>query len=583
MTAIRMRGIAASPGIAIGTVRVIDRQTIKIPRLRITVDDVKDEVDRLMVAIEESRQQLHVATEAIRGADENQSGDHSLILQAHLLMLEDDLLIQGTRSIISSDLVNTEWALSKKTDEIKKMLAGLGDDYFRERAQDIDFVSNRVLRNLMGHATQIVNEHTEPCIIIADKLSPVETTQMVGAPVLGFATEAGTRTGHTAIMAQALGIPAVVGVERLTERIGQGDTVIVDGIEGAVIIRPEPDVVDDYVARAARHAELEKKLLSDRDQPATTADGVQLSVLSNIEFPAEAAMALDYGAEGVGLYRTEFLYLNRAEPPTEDEQLNIYRTVAETLAPRRVVFRTFDLGADKLPNDRSTGEVNPALGLRAIRLGLKNRTMFKKQLRALLRASNHGNLDIMFPMISGVGELRQIKAVLEEARKELGENAPPHVRIGCMIELPSAVLVADQLAREVDFFSIGTNDLIQYSLAIDRTNDHVAYLYTPFHPAILRAVRMVIAAGKQAGVSVAMCGGLAAEPLLIPLLIGMGLRTLSMAPTSIPMVKAMIRTVNAAEAEVLATEAFELATALEIEDLVREYVESRLGPDFPRS
>ncbi|MCP4675818.1 MAG: phosphoenolpyruvate--protein phosphotransferase [Deltaproteobacteria bacterium] len=583
MTAIRMRGIAASPGIAIGTVRVIDRQTIKIPRLRITVYDVKSETDRLMVAIEESRQQLHVAMEAIRTEDENQSGDHSLILQAHLLMLEDDLLIQGTRSIISSDLVNAEWALSKKTDEIKQTLAGLGDDYFRERAQDITFVSNRVLRNLMGHATQIVNEQTESCIIIADKLSPVETTQMVGAPVLGFATEAGTRTGHTAIMAQALGIPAVVGVERLTERIGKGDTVIVDGIEGAVIIRPEPEVVDDYEARAARHAELEKKLLSDRDQPATTADGVQLSVLANIEFPAEAAMALDYGAEGVGLYRTEFLYLNRPEPPTEEEQLNIYRTVTETLAPRRVVFRTFDLGADKLPNDRATREVNPALGLRAIRLGLKNRTMFKEQLRALLRASNHGNLDIMFPMISGVGELRQIKAVLEEARKELGESVPEQVRIGCMIELPSAVLVADQLAREVDFFSIGTNDLIQYSLAIDRTNDHVAYLYTPFHPAIMRAVRMVIAAGKQAGIKVAMCGGLAAEPLLIPLLIGMGLRTLSMAPTSIPTVKAMIRTVNAAEAEELTAQAFELTTALEIEDLLREYVENRLGPDFPRS
>ncbi len=578
-----MRGIAASPGIAIGTARVIDRQSIKIPKLRISADEVRREVERLMAALEESRQQLRVAKDAIRGTDEGQPGDHSLILQAHLLMLEDELLIQGTSSIISGDLVNAEWALQKKTDEIKTMLAGLGDDYFRERAQDVEFVSSRVLRNLMGHATEIVDEHGESCIIVADKLSPVETTQMVGSPVLGFATEAGTRTSHTAIMAQALGIPAVVGVERLTERIGAGDVVVVDGNEGTVIIRPDDEQIEDYNARAARHAELEKKLLSDRDQPAMTADGVKISVLSNIEFPAEAAMAIDYGAEGVGLYRTEFLYMNRPAPPTEDEQYDIYRIVVETLAPRPVVFRTFDLGADKMPTDRAPREMNPALGLRAIRLGLRNRSMFKTQLRAMLRAARHGSLEIMFPMISGVGELRQVKAVLEEARRELEDGALDRVRIGCMIELPSAVLVADQLAREVDFFSIGTNDLIQYSLAIDRTNDHVAYLYSPFHPAILRAVRNVIDAANEQGISVAMCGSLAAEPLLIPLLVGMGLRSFSMAPTSIPTVKAMIRTVDCAEAEKLTTAAFEKATSLEVEDLVRDHVESRLGPDFPRS
>ncbi|MCP4604377.1 MAG: phosphoenolpyruvate--protein phosphotransferase [Proteobacteria bacterium] len=583
MTAIRMRGIAASPGIAIGPARVIDRDRIKIPKLRISQDEAQGEVERLMTAVDESRQQLAVAKEAIQGTSEGQVSDHSLILQAHLLMLEDELLIQGTSSAILEELINAEWALSRKTDEIKKILSEIGDDYFRDRAQDIDFVSNRVLRNLMGHATSIVDEHVELCIIVADKLSPGETTQMVGSPVLGFTTEEGTRTSHTAIMAQALGIPAVVGVEMLTERIGAGDTVIVDGNEGTVIIRPEADVVEEYYARSTRHAELEKKFLSDRDQPATTADKVPMSVLSNIEFPAEAAMALDYGAEGIGLYRTEFLYLNRPEPPTEEEQYNIYRIVVETLAPRPVVFRTFDLGADKISSNMSQREANPALGLRAIRFGLKNRVMFKTQLRALLRAANKGAVEIMFPMISGVGELRQIKTLLREASRELEDEAPEKVRIGCMIELPSAVLVADQLAREVDFFSIGTNDLIQYALAIDRVNDQVAYLYTPFHPAILKAVRIVIDAGKAADISVAMCGGLAAEPLLIPLLVGLGLRTLSMAPTSIPIVKAMIRAINCAEAEELAVKALELATSLEIEELVRDYVESRFGPDFSHS
>lgn len=578
-----MRGIAASPGIAIGKARVIDRQKIKVPRRRISQLEVQGEIDRLMAAVEESRQQLMVAKQAIRGTVEDSVSDHSLILEAHLLMLEDEAFLQGTSSTIGRELINAEWAFSKKAEEVERTLAGLGDAYFRDRAQDIDFVSNRVLRNLMGHATQIVDENTGSSIIVADKLSPVETTQMVGSTVLGFATEAGTRTSHTAIMAQALSIPAVVGVERLTERVGASDIVIVDGNNGVVIIRPDSDIVDDYRARAARHIELEKKLLVDRGKPAITSDGQRISLQSNIEFPAEAAMALDYGAEGIGLYRTEFLYLNRPEPPTEEEQYNIYRTVVGTVAPKSVVFRTFDLGADKMPAHTINPEVNPALGLRAVRLGLKNRSMFKAQLRALLRAAKHGALEIMFPMISGVGELRQAKALLDEANRELGEDASDNVRIGCMIELPSAVIVADQLAQEVDFFSIGTNDLIQYSLAIDRVNDHVAYLYTPFHPAILRAVQIVIQAANTAGIAVAMCGGLAAEPLLIPLLVGLGLRTLSMAPTSIPTVKAMINTIDSNQAEELTKRALSLATAVEIEDLVRLHIEDKLGPDFPSS
>ncbi|MCU0662715.1 MAG: phosphoenolpyruvate--protein phosphotransferase, partial [Myxococcota bacterium] len=466
-------------------------------------------------------------------------------------------------------------------DEIKNTLASLGDDYFKERAQDVDFVGTRVLRNLLGHATEIVDAAGGPCIIIADVLSPTDTTHMVDAPVMGFATEVGTRTSHTAIMAQALGIPAVVGVESLAERVSTGDTVIVDGLLGVIVIRPDAATIAEYRERAARHAESEKSLLAMRDEPARTLDNVDLTLLANIEFPAEAAMALDYGAMGVGLYRTEFLYLDRKTPPSEEEQYRIYRTVVEAMSPRPIIVRTFDLGADKLaPGQENLHEANPALGLRAVRLGLKNRGMFKAQLRALLRAAKVGPLKIMVPMISGVGELRQVKALLEEARKELGSEAAERVPLGCMIELPSAVFVADMLAREVDFFSIGTNDLIQYAMAIDRGNDHVAYLYTPFHPGVLRAIYTVLQAAEAAGIDVAMCGNMAAEALLVPVLLGMGLRTFSMAPTSIPAAKAMIRKISVSESVSLAQEVLNIPTATEVEDRVRRHLLGKLGPDF---
>lgn len=582
---VRMRGIAASAGIAIGPARVVDRKKIKIPKRRISPSEVSDEIARLNDALELSRKQLVAAKSAVVGSSDNKTKpgatDHTLILDAYLLMLEDEMLTMGAIALISSQLINTEWALVRKIDEIKTTLASLGDDYFKERAQDVDFVGTRVLRNLLGHAADIVDAAGEQCIIIADALSPADTSHMVDAPVLGFATEVGTRTSHTAIMAQALGIPAVVGVERLAERVSTGDTVIVDGIMGVIVIRPDAATIAEYRERAERHAAFERSLLALRDEPSRTLDDVELILLANIEFPAEAAIALDYGAMGVGLYRTEFLYLDRTTPPSEEEQYRIYRTVVETMAPRPIIVRTFDLGADKLaPGQVNLHEVNPALGLRAVRLGLKNRGMFKTQLRALLRAAKAGPLKIMFPMISGVGELRQVKAVLEEARRELGSEAPERVPIGCMVELPSAVFVADMLAREVDFFSIGTNDLIQYSLAIDRVNDHVAYLYTPFHPAILRAVYSVIQAALEAGIDLSMCGSMAAEPLLAPVLLGMGLRTMSMAPTGIPAMKAMLRKLRVNESLPLVQTVLNLPTATEVEDYVRRYLRDKLGPDF---
>jgi phosphotransferase system enzyme I (PtsI) len=369
-------------------------------------------------------------------------------------------------------------------------------------------------------------------------------------------------------------------VERLTDHLEAGDTVIVDGLEGIVIIRPDEELISAYRDRAARYARAETAMRSTRDEPAVTSDGAEVDLLANIELPAEAALALDYGAGGVGLYRTEFLCLDREAPPGEEEQAATYLSVIRAMAPRPVTFRTFDIGADKMPGGATSRERNPALGLRAIRLSFRNRGLFRTQLRALLRAARHGNARIMFPMISGVSELRQAKAMLEEAREEIGADAPDRVEIGCMIELPSAVFIADLLAGEVDFFSIGTNDLIQYSLAIDRSNDHVAYLYTPYHPSVLRAIKIVIDAGAAAGIPVSMCGEAASAPPMVPVLLGLGLTSFSIPPASIPTVKAVVRAVSMSDARELCGRLLAMDNDVEIEEAARQFVDDRMIPSF---
>jgi phosphotransferase system enzyme I (PtsI) len=581
---LRIKGIAASPGIAIGPARVVVRERLRIPKKRIEAGEVDHERKRLLDAVAQSRSQLQAAQRSVEEAGGGR-GDHSLIIQAHLLMLDDEMLLDGASQLIEEQLIGAEWALQQKTVELSEALAALDDEYLRERVQDVNYVGDRILRNLLGAKTDLLGEGRQPteCILISTSLSPAETAQMLGCSTLGFATEEGTSTSHTAIMAQALGIPAVVGVDGLADHVNAEDNVIVDGLDGAVIIRPDQALIERYQERAERYSEREKRLRTARDQPAVTTDGIRIELLANIELPGEAPLALEYGAEGIGLYRTEFLFLDRSAPPDEDEQHRTYLTVVDTLAPRPVVFRTFDLGADKVPGIIDPPERNPALGLRAIRLGLANRPMFKTQLRAMLRAAQDadGDLRIMFPMISGVSELRQVRAVLEEAQRELGMALPETLKIGCMIELPSAVFAADLLAREVDFFSIGTNDLIQYSLAIDRGNDDVAYLYSPFHPSVLRAIKLVIEASDKAGIEVSLCGGAAADPAMVPLLVGLGLRSFSMAPASVPFVKAAVRSISGAEATDLAGRALKLATASAIEELMRSYIREKLDEGDP--
>ncbi len=576
---IRMRGTAASSGIAIAAARVIDRERLRVPKIRLERNEVAFEKRRLAAAVEESRRQLTSARHVIEAAGGGQ-GDHSLILDAQLLMLDDEMLIKAASELIEQQRINAEWALRRKMDEAVEELAGLGDAYLRERSQDINFVGRRVLRNLLGHSTEIIGDPSSqrPCAVIAASLSPAETAQMVSGEVAGFATEEGTRTSHTAIISQALGIPAVVGVERLVEHINPGDDVIIDGIDGLVIIRPDRELVEDYRERKRRHGERELRLRATRDRPSRTRDGVEVELWGNIELPAEAPLALDLGVRGIGLYRTEFVYLDGIGLPDEEKQLSVYREVVRTMSPHPVVFRTFDLGADKMPGALESSERNPALGLRAIRVGLKYRSVFRAHLRALLRASAEGDVRIMFPMVSGVDELRQVRSVLDEVIEQLGSEELREVPVGCMIELPAAVMAADRLAREVDFFSIGTNDLIQYSLAIDRNNDHVSYLYSPYHPSILRMIDRVSKAAREAGIDVAVCGGMASEPLVAPLLVGLGIRTLSMAPSAILHVKNAIRNIDHADARRLAGEVLELETAIEVEERVHEFAEKHIEP-----
>ncbi|MFO8070958.1 MAG: phosphoenolpyruvate--protein phosphotransferase [Polyangia bacterium] len=576
---VRMRGTAASTGIAIATARVIDRERLRVPKIRLEPHEVAFEKRRLAAAVEESQRQLSSARQVIEDAGGGR-GDHSLILDAQLLMLDDEMLIQAASELIERQRINAEWALRRKMDEAVEELAGLGDAYLKERSQDINFVGRRVLRNLLGHTTEIIGDPSSrsPCAVIAASLSPAETAQMVSGEVAGFATEEGTRTSHTAIMSQALGIPAVVGVERLVEHISPGDDVIIDGIEGLVIIRPDRELVEEYRDRKRLHGERERRLRTTRDRPSRTRDGVEIELWGNIELPAEAPLALDLGVRGIGLYRTEFVYLNSIGLPDEEKQLAVYREVVRTMSPHPVVFRTFDLGADKLPGSLESSERNPALGLRAIRVGLKYRSTFRAHLRALLRASAEGDVRIMFPMISGLDELRQVRSVLDEVIDELGPEELGDVPIGCMIELPAAVMAAESLAHEVDFFSIGTNDLIQYSLAIDRNNDHVSYLYSPYHPSILRMIDLVAKAAADAGIDVSVCGGMASEPLVAPLLLGLGIRTLSMAPSAILHVKNAIRSIDCGDARQLAREVLELGSTIEVEERVRDFAERHFEP-----
>lgn len=564
-----LNGIAASSGIAIAKAYRLVEPDLSFDKK--IVEDISKEIERFQSALSTSKGEL----EAIRDTANKQLGaDKAAIFDAHLLVLSDPELISPIEDKIKTEKVNAEFALKETADMFITMFEQMDNDYMKERAADIRDVTKRVLSHLLG--VQIVNPSmiSEEVIIIAEDLTPSDTAQLNRQFVKGFTTDIGGRTSHSAIMARSMEIPAVVGTKESTKEIQNGDLIIVDGLKGLVHINPTPEAVANYKEEQRKFEEQKEEWAKLVNEKSVSSDGHHVELAANIGTPKDLKGVINNGGEGVGLYRTEFLYMGRDQLPTEEEQFESYKAVLEGMEGKPVVVRTLDIGGDKeLPYLNLPKEMNPFLGFRAIRLCLEEQDMFRTQLRALLRASSYGNLKIMFPMIATLDEFRQGKAILEEEKQKLvneGIRVADHIELGIMVEIPSTAVIADQFAKEVDFFSVGTNDLIQYTMAADRMNERVSYLYQPYNPAILRLVKMVIDAAHQEGKWAGMCGEMAGDETAIPLLLGLGLDEFSMSATSILKARSQIRQLNKKEMEVLAEKALQMKTAEEVVQAVKE-------------
>ncbi len=571
-------GIGVSPGIAIGRTYLLNRARTVVVEREVPPGEVPAEGERFRKALADSRAQLEQVKARVDG---RQLREHLYIIDTHLLILNDQMLIGDTLGIIEKERICAEGALKRTLDKFRAVFDSIEDEYLRERRSDIDSVGERLLRNLTGVVQHSLADIDRKAIVVAHDLSPADTMQMDKGKIHGFVTDVGGRTSHTAILARSLGIPAVVGLETASVSIPDDLPVIIDGTAGTVVLNPSPQTFREYLDKKQHLDHLERELESYRDLAAETLDRFRLTLKVNVELTGDVEVARQQGAEGVGLFRTEFLYLNRPKPPTEEEQVRIYSRIIEEMAPHPVTIRTLDLGGDKFsPEIDLSDESNPALGLRGVRFSLKEVRLFQTQLRAILRASTTGPVRIMFPMVAGVAEVRQCRFLLEEAKAELTAEGLPFdggIKVGIMIETPSAAFIADLLAREVDFFSVGTNDLIQYCLAVDRGNEHVAYLYEPLHPAILRALKGVCDAAEQAGIPIGICGEMASEPLYILALLGLGFRELSMNAFCIPRVKRIVRQVSRQDGVDLLKELLTLSTAEEV--LLR--IEEEMARRFP--
>ncbi|HEX5773843.1 MAG TPA: phosphoenolpyruvate--protein phosphotransferase [Geomobilimonas sp.] len=578
-----LQGIGASPGITIGQVRITDRSRVVVIEERITAGDIPAEIARFNDALAKAKEELLLIKENLAA---RRGPEHLYVLDTHLLILDDSMLTRETVAFIEQQLINAEAALKRTLARFKEFFAGIEDEYLRERSGDVETVVERVLRHMVGQDQESLTDVAleGKTIIAAHDLSPADILQIDKESVIGFVTDLGGKTSHSAILARALEIPAVVGLERITGELTNGDTLIIDGTTGVVVINPDQETFRDYLKRKQHYEYLERELQKYRDLPAETTDGFRIRLKGNVEFPQEIPSLKGHGGEGVGLYRTEILFFNCPAPPDEETQYNAYSTMVKAMAPHPVTIRTLDVGGDKFVADLNLAdELNPALGVRAIRLSLRRPDIFKVQLRAILRASALGKVRMFFPMISGVVEIRTVKAFLEEAKAELrreGVAFDEAIEIGIMIEIPSAVIIADLLAREVDFFSVGTNDLIQYSLAIDRTNEHLSDLYEPLHPAVLRSLKMVVDAAHAAGVDACICGEMAGEPEYLPILLGLGFDELSMNAISIPRVKKILRRCNKAEAEQLVARALTFSTAQEVLSFLQSEIAAHYADSF---
>jgi len=543
---ILLRGIGASPGIVIGRALLVDHGRPDFSHYRLSQEgQVIEEIKRLEQAISDSRNQLAKAKKEV---GRRKIKEAQYIIDTHILILEDRVLFNDVVRRIREEKVDAAWALKAAMEDLRKNIAKIDDEYMQERTSDIDYIEKRILRNLSGKKPVLPTDIGEKVVIVATDLSPADTANLNVDEVLGFITEYGGKTSHTAIMSRALKIPSVVGLKDIIQKVKNGDLLVIDGIHGVVIINPEAEILLKYSRKREQHEDFERQLLKYKPLLAESMDGFRINLLANIEIVEEVSSVIDYGAEGIGLFRTEFLYLNKRELPREDELFEIFCTVLAKVAPHPVTIRTLDIGGDKFMSHVDMAEeINPVMGLRAIRFCLKEISIFKTQLRAILRASAHGKVRILFPMISGVSEVVQIKRILREVKSELRRHRQPfdaQIEIGIMVEVPSSACIADILAREVHFFSIGTNDLIQYTLAIDRINEQVSYLYEPLHPAVMRLLHTIITSAHNNGIPVAMCGEMAGEPLYMPMLLGLGIDELSMNPIAILEAKRMLRSLD---------------------------------------
>jgi phosphotransferase system enzyme I (PtsI) len=558
----RFHGIGVSPGIARSLVHVVQRELDDVVKYHIEPSRIGKEIGRFEAALIQTRVQIlemqQRIAEAIGAKDAG-------IFDAHLLVVEDRTLIDEVLRKLEADLCNVEYVFQEVAARYIETLSQIDDPYLRERAMDIQDVTRRVIRNLQGKAPRQFLSVDQPHILVAHNLTPSDTATMNREQVHGFAIDLGSRTSHTSIMARSLNIPAVVGLRNITEELETGESVLLDGYNGLLIVNPSEETLREYGELESRKVKVAEQLTELRETKSTTRDGRHIVLSANIELPDEIDAVISNGAEGIGLYRTEFLYLNRSSLPNEEEQLQVYAEVAGRVLPNPLIVRTLDLGGDKIASTIETGdEMNPFLGWRAIRLCLEHGEIFKVQLRAILRASATGNVRMMFPMISGIGEIRQAMKLVNECKDELRREGHPfndEMEVGAMIEIPSAAIVADFLAREVDFFSIGTNDLIQYAIAIDRVNERVAHLYEPTHPGVVRLLKMVADAAHTHGIWVGVCGEMAGDVLLTPLLLGLGMDELSASATLVPRVKSAVQNLMMPECEQLLQEVLQLDSA----------------------